>query len=366
MSVRGNHPVKIRTAIGGRMAWTIGCLFVLGLMCPVDRVVARDPGLMDNLAAPSESDGLAPLNAPAAPDQFTSSVSLAAPAAGPQTTNPSNYLAEATQDRLLNLFAHSDASFSNFISPISNPIFFEDPRTLTEAKFVFLNNQLPGSLGGKDVQVYALQLRAAITDRLSIIATKDGFIVSENPLMEDGWANLALGLKYNLYKDAAAQQLLSIGTTLQLPTGSLRTLQGNGDGEFNIFLSGGKQIGEKWHYVTATGFRLATDQSDQTDSWYWSNHIDRKLTCWGLYGLYEVNWYHWLRSAGAFPAAVDGLDLANLGGTGVAGTNVVTNAIGLKYAPSIAQEIGVAWEFPLTSRQDLMENRLNFNWSVRY
>ncbi|MEZ6073887.1 MAG: hypothetical protein R3C10_27295 [Pirellulales bacterium] len=37
---------------------------------------------------------------------------------------------------------------------------------------------MPGNapvLGNSDVQLYVLQIRAALTDRLSIIATKDGY-----------------------------------------------------------------------------------------------------------------------------------------------------------------------------------------------
>ncbi|HXY36324.1 MAG TPA: hypothetical protein VEI07_18955 [Planctomycetaceae bacterium] len=271
----------------------------------------------------------------------------------------------AEKPRLCGLIAPSDASFGDFISPISNPVFFEDPRTLTEAKFIFLNHQLPSSVGGNNIQLYALQLRVALTDRLSIIATKDGYIVSENGVEGDGWANLSAGLKYNLYKDAAAQQILSVGATFQIPTGTPAALQGNGDGEFDLFATGGVQIGQYWHWISASGFRLASDPNDQTDSWYWSNHIDRKLTSWGLYGLYEVNWYHWLRS-GDNDVPIDGLDLLNLGEKGVAGHNVVTNAVGLKWSPSINQEIGIAFEFPLTANRDLMADRINFNWILRY
>jgi len=343
-------------------AWTTGCLLAVGSHVSSSTAFANDVANSDASIAPVATAAETPVpTQPASAQPIVPMVTAVYPAGDATGT-----VCEPTKEPLFGLIAPSDAAFSNFISPISNPIFFEDPRTLTEAKFIFLNHQLPASLGGNNVQVYALQLRAAITDRLSIIATKDGYIVSENALMEDGWANLSAGLKYNVYKDASAQQILSVGATFQLPTGSLRTLQGNGDGEFDLFAAGGMQIGECWHLISTTGFRLACDRNDQTDSWYWSNHIDRKLTSWGLYALYEVNWYHWLRSSGAFPAPVDGLDVLNLGAKGVAGNNVVTNAIGVKYAPSINQEIGIAYEFPLSSDKDIMQDRINFNWIFRY
>ena len=79
--------------------------------------------------------------------------------------------------KLFGLFTASDCRFTEFISPMTNPVYFEDPRNLTEARVIFINHQIPGSvLGGGDVQLLATQLRAAVTDRLSIIATKDGYI----------------------------------------------------------------------------------------------------------------------------------------------------------------------------------------------
>ena len=66
----------------------------------------------------------------------------------------------------------SDHCFDRFISPISNPFFFEDPRSLTEARGIFLDNSLPNTIGSGDVQVWAGQLRGRVTDRLSVIAPR--------------------------------------------------------------------------------------------------------------------------------------------------------------------------------------------------
>ena len=85
---------------------------------------------------------------------------------------------------------------------------------------------MPIAAGGGDVQVYAVQARARITDRLSIIATKDGYAVSQNPVIADGWADVAAGLKYTLYSDAETQRLLSGGLTFEIPAGSPQTRQG--------------------------------------------------------------------------------------------------------------------------------------------
>ena len=158
---------------------------------------------------------------------------------------------------ILRWFEHSEANFNDFISPTSNPIFFEDPRTLTEVRFLFINNDLPNSIGG-NYQVYAMQIRAALSDRLSIVAAKDGFIIaSPNAPLQDGAADIAMGLKYNLMVDYANQQILSVGLSYELPIGSTQALQGNGAGELNIYLTGGTEFWCNWHWISAMGYRVA-------------------------------------------------------------------------------------------------------------
>lgn len=267
---------------------------------------------------------------------------------------------------LTGLLHKSDHCFDDFISPMTNPVFFEDPRTLTEARLIFVNHQIPKQLGGQNLQVYAMQLRFAINEDVSIIATKDGFIVSDNPLIDDGWADITAGLKVNVYKDYASGTLLSVGTTYEAPFGTPRALQGNGDGEFHIFTSGGTRFLDDYHLLSGLGVRLPVDQGAESTSMYWSNHIDRKLGDSKFYLLGECNWYHWLVDGNAFPVPVEGLDFFNLGSTGVDGNDIVTAAIGVKYKPSGNTEIGVAWEAPFTDRRDVLDDRITVDWIIRY
>lgn len=266
---------------------------------------------------------------------------------------------------LLSRLQPSDHCFDSFISPITNPTYFEDPRTLTEARFIYLRHKVPVAAGGGDVQLFALQLRAALTERLSIIATKDGYIFSDNPLIADGWADIAAGLKYNLIRDPAGQRLLSAGLTYELASGSTRSLQGNGDGVFNLFLSHARKINECANYMSTLGVRLPNDTAAETSMMYWSHHVDRRVTD-RLYLLAEANWYNWIDSGAGGINGVEGGDLFNLGSTGVTGNDIVTAAVGLKFKPSGNQEIGFAWELPVTKREDVLDNRLTFDWILRY
>ena len=267
--------------------------------------------------------------------------------------------------RLLRVFAPSDYCFDDFISPITNPIFFEDPRTLTEARFIFWQHRFPRNVGGGEAQLYGLQVRAALSDRLSVIASKNGFVVSDNPLANDGWADIMAGLKYNLFVNPQTQRLLSVGASYEIPLGSTQALQARGDGLFHLFLTGGAQLGERWHWLSGTGFYLPVDRTDNSSVWYWSNHLDFMVNrCWYVLG--EVNWFHWLGAGDNGINGVEGLDLANLGSTGVAGNDIVTGALGVKYKPRNSLELGLAWETPLTEREDIIKDRLTFDVILRY
>jgi hypothetical protein len=264
------------------------------------------------------------------------------------------------------LFRESDHQFTDFISPMTNPVYFEDPRTLTEARAIFINHQIPNSLGGGTAQVYATQLRAALTENLSIIATKDGYIVSESPILDDGFADVMAGLKLNIFKDVQSQTLLSAGTTFEIPAGSHTARQGNGNGEFHMFLTGGTEFLPSWHLVSGSGFRLPTNTSAQNQMWYWSNHVDKKLGNSGLYAFTECNWYYYMSSGNGLQAPIGGGDLFNLGSVGMAGQSAVTGAYGVKYKPNQHLELGVAYEIPYSQRRDLLQNRLTVDLILRY
>jgi len=98
---------------------------------------------------------------------------------------------------------------AGLIAPVANPIYFEDPRITSELRPIFIQHWLPDTfdfaggtvpLGG-EVRVYALQIRYALTERLGLIATKDGYIEFKpgGALTANhgyGFADLAAGLKY--------------------------------------------------------------------------------------------------------------------------------------------------------------------------
>lgn len=280
---------------------------------------------------------------------------------------------------LLNGFRlrQSDHCFDDFISPMSNFVFFEDPRTLTELRPIFVHHRLPNQLGtpgidGGEVQLLAAQFRIALTERLSLIAVKDGYIWAQNEgpmagVLNDGWADISAGLKYNLIRDTQSGTLLSSGFTYEIPLGDARAQQSIADGEFHFFISGAQRLldGDA-HYMTTFGWRLPLDGADQTESMHWSNHFDVRLTK-TVYAVAETVWWHWIDDASAGAAlGVAGQDLFNLGANNVVGNDLVTQAVGFKCKPDGRHEYGISYEFPLTSNEDILDYRIQVDWIFRY
>lgn len=266
--------------------------------------------------------------------------------------------------RFLSRIQPSEGCFDDFISPVTNPIYFEDPRNLTEVRPLFINHVIPGGLGGGTVNVYAMQLRARLSENVSFIAVKDGYITSTSPLLNDGWADLGAGLKFNLIRDIERQLLWSAGFTYEAPIGSNAALQGLGAGNLNLFSSAALRLSERSFFMSASGIRAPMNSNRGSTSMFNSFHYSYRATQ-RLYALTELNWFRWIGSGeGALP--VEGFDLANLGSAGVTGNNIATWAYGLKFKPNRSNEVGFAYEIPVTGRRDIFGNRVTVDFIRRF
>ncbi|WP_235033233.1 hypothetical protein [Rubripirellula obstinata] len=272
----------------------------------------------------------------------------------------------------------SDRCFDDFISPMIDFVHFEDPRNLTELRPIFVTHQVPDTLGpgnipaGGSLQLFAMQFRLALTDRLSLIGVKDGYVIDNSEgaldgLIASGWADITAGLKYNLLRNTQTGTLLSGGFTYEIPMGSEQTLQSIGDGQFNFFVTGGQRLANgNAHILSSFGWQLPVDQEVQTTTVRWNNHFDVKVTD-TVYLFTENSWTHWVKDADVGSAfGVGGQDLLNLGATDVEGNNLVTHNVGTRYKPSRRFEAGVAYEFPLTEFKDIIEDRVTLDMIFRY
>lgn len=271
------------------------------------------------------------------------------------------------RQRLLG-FLPSDHCFDRFISPLSNPFFFEDPRSLTEVRGIFLDNSLPNQVGNGDAQVWAAQVRGRVSDRVSVIVPRLGYLqVNQGGGggAPTGYLSTPIGIKYNAVRDVDRQLLVSAGLTYFIP-GSEAAFSNWGDGDFHLFLTAGKEIFEWGHWLSATGFRLPADTNWGTQFWYWSNQWDYELPG-HIYPLFGINWFHWMRSAGVDTGSnVTALDIINIPVVGVAGKDVVSAVAGVKWKPNSHVEVGTGFEFPLTTRTDILHNRLYADLILRY
>jgi hypothetical protein len=243
------------------------------------------------------------------------------------------------------------------ISPVANPIYFEDPRITSEVRPVFMQHWLPDTfdfeggsvpLGG-DVQVFAIQLRYALTDRLGLIATKDGYIEFKPDHTLDhayGFANLAAGLKYALVDDVEHQFILTPGFTFEIPTGDDEVLQGEGDGEWNIFVSAAKGW-DNLHLTGNIGLRLPMDADEQTTQLHYSLQVDY-YTCDYFIPFLVINGYTILSEGDNRLLGVDlnteMYDLINYGSTAAKGNTMLTMGGGFRSKLCRCLELGAAYE----------------------
>jgi hypothetical protein len=266
-------------------------------------------------------------------------------------------------------FLQSDRAFPGFVGPISNPVLSKDPRSLTEARALFVNNWFPehnSVLGGGDVQIYGLQVRAALTERLSLIADKDGYasFSPRNLPHQTGWLDINLGLKYLLVRDVENQFLVSVGATYEPRTGESKVFQNQGDGLITGFGVVGKEFGNA-HVLLNGGYQFALWDSQNSSFFYSQLHVDYQLFGW-LSPLAEVNAFFY-NSGGVKqpPGLGEGDGLINFGTQGSAGNTLVTVAAGLKAQVCPNLDVGVAYEVPL-GRKDIIRNRLLAEMIFRY
>lgn len=310
-----------------------------------------------------------PLAPPAAPGGLGSPTSVLSPEAAMPAAESGGIFGNLwTSGGERGLF-ESDHAFDGFIGPISNPILAKDPRSLTEARMLFIQDHIDqGNSVGGNFQVYAMQVRVALTDRLTFIADKDGYVVLHPKAGGnlDGWLNLNAGLKYVLIRDVENQFLLSSGFMFEMPTGEARDFNHNGDGIFTFFLAGGKEFCNQIHLLGTVGYQLPLDSSANSTFFYTSWHLDKQIG--NFYPLIELNWFHYVASGDhGIPAVLgEGDGLINFGTSGVTNNDLVTMALGAAYRISPHAQIGVAWEVPISNRHDLINNRVTAEFIIRY
>ena len=254
------------------------------------------------------------------------------------------------------------------ISPVTNPLFFEDPQIRSEVRPLFIYHNIHDSFatGGGIARVYAVQARWAVTDRLAIIATKDGYIDLDLPGGggEDGWADIGAGLKYALIDDRENQFILTPGFKFELPSGNRDVFQGNGKGEWNLFVSSAKGFGS-FHVTGSAGVRLPNDWDKETASAHYSIQFDYHAHQYFI-PFVAANGFTTLSDAEALPFKVEGYDLINFGSADAKGFTQITVGGGFRSRILTNLDVGVAYEVGVTRPRGLFDDRFTVDMIYRF
>jgi len=321
---------------------------------PRPTVRAQAPGYPDPvMAAPP------PAPPPGAPDErYNSGVVTNPPPAEPLPGRAREFLGLGNAAGPGRCAFQSDHCFDTFVSPVTNPFLFEDPRSLTEVRPIFIHQGTPGGnpiFRGGDIEFFGLQARLAVTDRLSFVLNKAGITWFEphSPAdgfdTHDGFSEIWFGPKYTFLRCERTGTLAAAGLTFQVPAGSAKVFQDTGTLSLEPYVSFGQNFLRSsygsFNFLNTTGYTLGVD-SKRTD--------------------YVFSWFHVTSAGNAHDLDFEGRDLANLGADGTGGHDNLTMALGARFKLNEAVQTGAAIEFPVAGHKDLLDYRVTFDLIFRY
>jgi hypothetical protein len=273
--------------------------------------------------------------------------------------------------------------FEGFHKPIVAPYLFEDPFVTTNAVPYFLWHDFPEQsvFDGGALYAAAVQLRVALTDRVAIIATKDGYVWNRNgnPLLEDsqGFMNLAAGVKVSLWQDREAGQIISGVLRIEAPTGSSDQYQGHKSGMAVPSISGAFRTGPvRW--IGDLGAQIPFDGRDLSSSIFYHVYAGLDLTP-HVQPFVQLSGLRWIESGnGSLPIRLksggtldldtvqnvlgtgpfEGADVVNLGSEQVDGLDLITAAIGVHVPLGEYVTLSVAYERPITEPKGIFQQRI--------
>jgi hypothetical protein len=308
------------------------------------------------------------------------------PAAGPpKPDSASGKLTDDMADRLNGVFGtnsggwfRGDHLFDFFISPVSNPFLFEDPRALTEVRPLFIFQKVPSSqpdFHGGNVTFFGTQARVAFGEQWSLVVNKFGGIAvntnSPSPFHDQvGFAEIWLGPKWTFYRSEENLAVAAAGLTLQIPVGSKDTFQNTGTLTLAPYASYAQNLFHdfslgSFNVMANTGVSLSTNK-ERTDYLWLSGHVDMDVNnSHRYYPLFELNWLLNAANGSTTPIGAEGRDLINFGGH-PKGSGLLTAAFGGRVKVFESAQIGAAFEIPIAGQRDLFDYRFTIDFILRY
>lgn len=290
--------------------------------------------------------------------RFTSRCLLAAAAtlfASQAVAQHTNFVLFGDPDEAMNAVSPE----KQFVAPVTSPYVNENSFITTDIRAWYVYHNFDSDNLGGQAQVAAVQARLALTDRLQLVAYKDGYVWFEDSTVNDeGWNDVAAGLKYNFFRDIENQLYMSGGVGYELSLGDDEVLQD--DDELRVWFSIDKGFDEL-HLGLVVNYFYPTDDEDafgDSERISWHAHADYYVTDW-FSPVVEFNGYHTI-DAGTNPGLTfSGVDVANLGSG--ESEDVITMGIGAEFRLLENVAIRGAYEFPLTDNDDLFGDRITLS-----
>ena len=243
-----------------------------------------------------------------------------------------------------------EGGFDRYVPPVTHFVLNETPFITTEVKPIYAYHKIPDGFltGGGTVNAGAIQGRVAITDRLAIIATTDGYadFDFEAGLPDaDGFLDLTAGVKYAMISDPAVGEIVSVGLRYTAPVGNVDTagidLTGAGNGYIDAFVSGAKLYETGTQLQGSIGVQAAL--SDENWSYiHVHGHADHEVLP-GFFPLIEANAIIPVDGGDRLPgASLTGADIADIGASDP--SPIFTLGIGARYRPAENVILGAAVE----------------------
>ena len=169
------------------------------------------------------------------------------------------------------------------VRPITAPYLHEDALITTDVRAWYIHHNL-ATLEG-DVDVYALQVRLALTENFQLLAYKDGYseFSDDNSIgLDNGWNDIGLGVKLALFQDVGSQFFISVGAGYEFGVGDDQVLQDTD--EYRFWVSANKGFG-KLHLGATANYIIAGDgkldgMAGNSDLLTLHFHADYFLTEW--------------------------------------------------------------------------------------
>lgn len=264
----------------------------------------------------------------------------------------------------------SDHAFDGFVGPVSNPVLAQDPRASTYGRVAFVNNNFPGEYptNGGNAQFYFFQAGLAVSERLELQFRRGGFAQYGPADFPDrfGGLDIAFGGKYTFYRCVEEQAVAAAGLIIQVPTGNADVFEGKAGGLYTPYVTYGKEFCEGWHFLGTHGVQLPGNKDQNSSFFYHSLHLDRGI-CNVFYPFFEVNYFQYASSGAITPPQFgEGDGLANYGTREHAWKHLLNMAGGGKINVHDCVQIGAAYVFPVSHRQDILSNRVVVELLVRY